>query len=217
MKTSQKGLMALIVSEGVVLESYKDGVGVWTIGIGHTASAGAPKPRPKLKITMQKALDIFNIDIQRYEADVNSAIKIKLKQHEFDALVSFHYNTGGIRRAKLTKSLNAENRTLAAEQFMGWLKPISIKSRRVKEQKLFKTGNYGNYLSAMVYGRVNNNSKPRDGIVISLANVFPKVGVRHMPTLRQITPVRPEEVITIASFIGAIWASILAFFKIRKK
>ncbi|WP_428141663.1 glycoside hydrolase family protein, partial [Bradyrhizobium sp.] len=36
--------MALISHEGIVLSRYKDSVGVWTIGVGHTKAAGNPDP-----------------------------------------------------------------------------------------------------------------------------------------------------------------------------
>ncbi|MCP3656867.1 MAG: lysozyme, partial [Herbaspirillum sp.] len=68
------------------------------------------------------------------------AIKVPLEQHEFDALVSFDFNTGGIHRAKLTKAINAGDKSGAG--FMGWLKPPEIRKRRTAEMKLFQGGDY---------------------------------------------------------------------------
>ncbi len=65
-----------------------------------------------------------------------------LEPHEFDALVSFHYNTGGIAKAALTRHLNAGDRAAAAAAFMGWLKPAGIRPRREAERDLFATGRY---------------------------------------------------------------------------
>ncbi|MEP2947392.1 MAG: hypothetical protein ABJN11_14115 [Lentilitoribacter sp.] len=48
MKTSERGLAEIASHEGIVMSKYKDSVGVWTIGIGHTKNAGAPDPE-KLK------------------------------------------------------------------------------------------------------------------------------------------------------------------------
>ena len=151
MKTSTRGLLALINHEGVVLSSYRDSVGVWTIGVGHTAGAGTPYPLVGMTITLEQAVDIFRNDIVKFENGVNRAVKVPLKQHQFDALVSFHFNTGGIARARLTKSLNAGDMDSAASQFMGWKKPKSIIGRRKKEQALFATGDYGNIETAQVY------------------------------------------------------------------
>lgn len=47
----------------------------------------------------------------------NEAVTVRLEQHEFDALVSFDFNTGGIYRANLTKQLNTGNRVKAAQSF----------------------------------------------------------------------------------------------------
>ena len=40
MKTSLKGILAILDEEAVVLSTYKDSKGVLTIGVGHTAAAG---------------------------------------------------------------------------------------------------------------------------------------------------------------------------------
>ena len=40
MRTSDRGLLALIRHEGVVPGPYLDVKGVWTFGIGHTAARG---------------------------------------------------------------------------------------------------------------------------------------------------------------------------------
>jgi lysozyme len=70
------------------------------------------------------------------------AVKVPLAPHEFDALVSFHYNTGAIARATLTKLLNSGNRVAAADAFMGWKRPPSITPRREAERDLFRHGRY---------------------------------------------------------------------------
>ena len=41
MKTSDAGLFALALHEGIVPAPYKDSVGVLTYGIGHTLGAGS--------------------------------------------------------------------------------------------------------------------------------------------------------------------------------
>lgn len=148
MKTSRKGLMAIAKSEGIVLSRYQDAVGVWTIGIGHTVLAG--KPDPKYidgELSIDSIFEMFEKDIKKYEDRVNRAVKVSLSQHEFDALVSFDYNTGGVFKAALTKSLNAGNRSKAADQFMNWTKAGGRKldalvKRRKEERDIFKSGNY---------------------------------------------------------------------------
>ena len=91
---------------------------------------------------IREAFRLFRADIVAYEAEVLRSVKVPLEPHEFYALVSFHYNTGGIATAALTRHLNMGNRVAAAAAFMGWLKPAAIRSRREAERDLFARGIY---------------------------------------------------------------------------
>ena len=149
MQTSDRGLLALIRHEGVVPGPYLDVKDVWTFGIGHTAAAGRPDPArmPRgmpgdLDAGIREAFRLLRTDLATYEVDVLRAVKVPLEPHEFDALVSFHYNTGGIAKASLTRHLNAGNRAAAAQAFMGWLRPAAIRTRREAERDLFRDGRY---------------------------------------------------------------------------
>ncbi|WP_082016125.1 lysozyme [Aureimonas altamirensis] len=152
MKMSLRGLAELAGHEGIVTSPYKDCVGVWTVGVGHTAAAGPPDPKALPgALSVEAALDLFRRDVARYEAEVEAAVTVPLCQHEFDALVSFHYNTGAIRYAGLTKALNRGDRARAAEGFLQWRKPAAILPRRRLERKLFLDGTYGHGGFANVY------------------------------------------------------------------
>ncbi|CUA90276.1 Phage-related lysozyme (muramidase), GH24 family [Chelatococcus sambhunathii] len=149
MHTTERGLLALVRHEGIVPGPYLDVKQVWTFGIGHTAAAGSPDPArmPRgmpadLDAGIREAFRVFRTDLAAYEAAVRRAVTMPLEPHEFDALVSFHYNTGGIARAALTRHLNAGNRVAAAEAFTGWLKPVAIRPRREAERDLFRHGRY---------------------------------------------------------------------------
>jgi lysozyme len=144
MKVSLRGLAEIASHEAIVLTPYRDSVGVWTIGIGHTAAAGAPDPETCGPLTLDDVMGLFARDIAKFEDGVNRAVKVPLAQHEFDALVSFHFNTGAIGRASLVDKLNAGNRAGAAAGFMAWKKPPEIIGRRTKEMELFRSGVYGN-------------------------------------------------------------------------
>jgi len=126
-----------------------DSVKVLTYGIGHTAAAGEPYPRnmtpgmPKdLDAELLRVFEVFRKDLEKYEADVNRAIKVEVSQHEFDAAVSFHFNTGGIHRASWVKALNNGDRSKAGMFIMNWKKPKTIIPRRKAEQNLFRNGIY---------------------------------------------------------------------------
>jgi lysozyme len=160
-RVSDKGVYEIADHEGVVPYPYLDSVNVWSEGIGHTANAGPPDPakRPKgVEIPLREVLEIFRRDLRKFENRVNSAVKVPLKQHEFDALVSFDFNTGGVHRAVLTKELNAGNTAAAATGFMNWVKPASLRKRRLKEQALFRDGTYSNNGFIPVY-RADANGK----------------------------------------------------------
>jgi lysozyme len=136
LRVSPQGIVALAAHEGIVPAPYLDSVGVWTYGIGHTSAAGTPFPdgMPKgmprnVDAAVDDALRLFKEDLAKYERRVRSAVRVPLSQHQFDALVSFDFNTGGIHRALLTKAINAGDQD-AARHFMGWLKPPEIRKRR---------------------------------------------------------------------------------------
>lgn len=156
MKTSTEGLISLIAHEGIVLSRYKDSVGVWTIGVGHTKAAGGLDPAMYSgTLTMNEALDLLKQDIVKYENGVNKAVTVPLKQHEFDALVSFHYNTGAIGKASFVKKLNAGDRAGAIAGIMDWKKPPEIIPRRTAERDLFAKGVYAGPM-ATVYPATND-------------------------------------------------------------
>ncbi|SET74061.1 lysozyme [Oceanicella actignis] len=149
MQMTDRGLVALARHEGIVPGPYRDATGTWTFGIGHTAAARPPDPgaMPRgmpddLEAGIREAFRVFRADLAHYEADVRRAVTVPLKPHEFDALVSFHYNTGGIARAALTRHLNAGNRVAAANAFLNWRRPASIIPRREAERDLFRHGRY---------------------------------------------------------------------------
>ncbi|MGP6089739.1 lysozyme [Antarctobacter jejuensis] len=149
MHMTDRGLLALARHEGIVPGPYLDIANVWTFGIGHTASAGDPDPATMLRgmpgdldAGIRVAFRLFRADLARYEAAVRKAVTVPLEPHEFDALVSFHYNTGAIARATLTRLLNAGDRAAAAVAFLNWRKPAAIIPRREAERDLFRDGTY---------------------------------------------------------------------------
>lgn len=149
MKTSLKGICAILSHEAIVKTTYNDGVGVLTIGAGHTAMAGPPTPRPGMRISLVEAINIFRQDLSKFEQDVNEAVSVPLDQHQFDALVSWHFNTGSIKSATLTKKLNKKDYKGASKEFARWNKAKGkvlqgLVNRRKYETDLFVNGNYGN-------------------------------------------------------------------------
>jgi len=94
MKTSQNGKNFIQQFEGLRLSAYLCPAGKWTIGYGQTSIADRPV-REDDKITLSEADELFEIALIPYENKVIQEIKVALNQHQFDALVSHTYNTGG--------------------------------------------------------------------------------------------------------------------------
>ena len=142
MKTSARGIEDLVLSEGMRLKAYRDSVNVWTIGVGHAATSGKPPiPKAGMVITREEALRIFASDLARYEADVNAVLP-NVPQHVFDGAVSFHFNTGAIKRASWVNTYKRGDMAAARAAFMSWRKPPEIIGRRTREADLIFKGKY---------------------------------------------------------------------------
>jgi lysozyme len=123
MQTSAQGVAALEFEEGVVLRVYRDPVGILTIGAGLTATSGVVKPKPGMVITAAEASRLLQLALRRnYEPAVATAMP-KAKQHEFDAGVVFHFNTGAIDRATWVKKWRAKaGRAAITARLIQWNK-----------------------------------------------------------------------------------------------
>lgn len=155
MTTSAKGKLEIISHEAIVVCPYLDSVGVWTWGIGHTSGAGEPHPADMPKGVASPIPDVlaaFSKDLAKYEDRVRRAFTRPLTQAQFDAAVSFDFNTGAIDRASWVRAFNAgSNRLTVSGDFMIWRTPGSIIDRRKAECALFFDGKYSNYGTASVY------------------------------------------------------------------
>jgi lysozyme len=122
--TSPDGRKAIAQREGNKLTAYKDSIGIWTIGVGHTAAAGNPAPRAGMTITAAESDEILSRDLRLFEKAVRDAVTVPLAQHEFDALVSLAFNigAGAFAKSTLVKKLNAGDRAGAANAFLSWNK-----------------------------------------------------------------------------------------------
>ena len=121
---SPHGLAKLKQWEGLKTKAYKDSGGVWTIGYGHTATAGEPKPRAGMVITAAEAESILLKDLTQYEAAIENNVKVKLTDNQFAALVSFVYNIplASFKKSTLLKKLNQGNYDAVPTELMKWTK-----------------------------------------------------------------------------------------------
>ena len=95
MKTSKKGIELIKKWEGCKLDSYKCSAGHDTIGYGNTFYEDGKKVKVGDKITKQRAEELLANLLPKFEAIVNKKVTVPLAQNQFDALVSYTWNTGG--------------------------------------------------------------------------------------------------------------------------
>lgn len=155
MKMSQNGIRLLTQWEGCELEPYKDSADLWTIGVGHlvkqhelrsgTIRIGGEQVEWKNGISFEQALDLLAQDLRVFEVAVERAVKVPLKQHQFDALTSFCFNVGGrnFRNSTLLKKLNLGIYNNIPAQLMRWVyaggrKVSGLINRRRNEAKLWR-------------------------------------------------------------------------------
>ncbi len=136
---NEAGLALVKDFEGLRLQAYQDSAGVWTIGYGHTAAAGAPTPGPGLVITEAEAERILRQDLQVFEAEVARLVEVPTNDNEFAALVSLCFNIGAQAFASSTclKRLNRGDRKGAAEALTWWNK-ATVEGRKVRLRGLVR-------------------------------------------------------------------------------
>lgn len=111
----------------------------WTIGWGSTGGDIGPGT-----VWTQDQCDArFDLDTARYAAEVAAVIRgAPTTQRQFDALVSFHYNTGRIARATLTRKHCAGDFVGAEAEFGKWIHNDGkvlrgLVRRRAEEARLY--------------------------------------------------------------------------------
>lgn len=142
-KCTKKGLFSIAAHEACYLYAYKDAVGVWTKGFGSTKNVN-----PGDKLTLDQAFKLFFDEIKIYEKRVNRAVgHVINKPHEFDALVSFDYNTGAIFKGSVDDKLRkgvidkALNTLVKYNKGKGRVLTGLVK-RRTEEINMFRKGIY---------------------------------------------------------------------------
>lgn len=164
---SKKCIKLVKEFEGLYLKSYKDEVGVWTIGYGITNADKAITKvtvRAGLKITektadnwLEKALNKKYLPkVMKYNS------KYKWNQNEIDALVSFAYNIGSIDM--LTANGTRSRATIAAKMLQynkaGGKVLNGLTRRRKAERELFLAAVKKKATKKKTYATVNTKKDP---------------------------------------------------------
>lgn len=144
MKLSEKGLDLIKLFEGCKLTAYQCPAGIWTIGWGTTEPIQGKAICKGMTITQKQADQLLLDNLIQYEQGVTKAVKVKLNQNQFDALVSFTYNCGiqALQRSDLLIYVNQKDFLKAANEFERWNKANGVVlggliKRRKAEKELF--------------------------------------------------------------------------------
>lgn len=140
MKVSPAGVTLIKEFEGFPRggRPYKDMVGVWTIGYGHTEGVGPGSPR----LSEAQASELLRRDLDKKYGPAVNQLNVKLSQHRFDALVSFVYNCGPgaiSTSTRIGRALRREDWAGAADALLQWNKaggaPVAGLTRRRKAER----------------------------------------------------------------------------------
>lgn len=143
MKISDRGIRFIKQEEGERLVSYRDVVGIWTIGVGHTGSVDGLPVHKEMRIDAKKSTELLLMDLRTVERAINKDVIAAMNQNQYDALCSLIFNIGigAFRDSTLRKRLNAGDYKGAADAFLMWKRAGSAKDillpRRERERALF--------------------------------------------------------------------------------
>jgi lysozyme len=145
-KVSDKLIKLLRHHEGVRNKPYQCPAKLWTVGIGHLIGDGKTLPPEWNKTFTNEEIDaILKRDLNRFELGVHKMLpNVFLRQHEFDALVSFCFNLGlgCFQRSTIRQALLRGDKEAAMESLVKYCRAggkilKGLQNRRLDERKLF--------------------------------------------------------------------------------
>jgi GH24 family phage-related lysozyme (muramidase) len=147
------GLALIKEFEGLRTTAYRDPVGIWTIGYGHTSMAGPPEVTSGMRITEADAEEILKRDLRKFEQGIRDRVSVSLNSNQFSALVSFAFNVGlgAFQNSTMRRLLNGGDYSGAANEFPRWVKAggrtlQGLVRRRNAERALFLSQDYSQFL-----------------------------------------------------------------------
>lgn len=154
--------MEVACHEALIRQAYKDSVGVLTWCVGMTSATGHSVDRYIGKpASLQHCMNLYAWALTKYAEQVIEVFNDHpLTKAQFAAAVSFHWNTGAIKRASWVKHFKAGNMAAAKKAFMSWVKPPEIKGRREKERDLLFDGKWSNDGTMTEFTRLTSKMTP---------------------------------------------------------
>ena len=147
MNVSKAGIALIKHHEGVRSRPYRCPANLWTVGVGHLIGNGKLLPDSYNRTFSQEEIDgILKSDLRRFELGVSKMLpNVLLRQHEFDALVSFCFNLGlgCFQRSTLRQALLRGDKTAAMESLLKYCRAgckilRGLQTRRLDEKALFE-------------------------------------------------------------------------------
>jgi lysozyme len=143
-----KAAIALIKHhEGVRSRPYRCPANLWTVGVGHLIGDGKSLPDSWNRIFSQEEIDgILKSDLRRFELGVHKMLpNVPLRQHEFDAIISFCFNLGlgCFQRSTIRQALLRGDKKAAMESLVKYCRAggkilRGLQIRRLDERALFE-------------------------------------------------------------------------------
>lgn len=121
----------------------------WTIGYGNTFYEDGRPVKKCDKITKERAEELFANIVAKFSENTELYLEKEVKQHQFDALVSFSYNVGigSFKTSTLLKEVNKSpnDYNTITIQFMRWNKQSGkvlqgLVRRRISEANIYCNG-----------------------------------------------------------------------------
>jgi|GEM_PF-1605037 len=126
---SAEGVSLIKRLEGFRANLYNDQAGHCTIGYGtlvhHGNCNGAASEQPyRSGVTEAQAEQLLMERVNEFQRTVNDAVRVELRQNQYDSLVSFVYNigSGAFRGSTLLRELNAGNYARVPAEMRKWVK-----------------------------------------------------------------------------------------------
>lgn len=145
-KASKEAIKLIRHHEGIRNKPYQCSAKLWTVGVGHLIGDGKTLPPEWNKTFTNEEIDgILKSDLNRFELGVSKMLpNVPLRQHEFDAIISFCFNLGlgCFQRSTIRQALLRGDKEAAMESLVKYCRAggkilKGLQNRRLDERKLF--------------------------------------------------------------------------------
>jgi len=145
---SKSGIILIKHHEGIRNKPYKCPAGLWTVGVGHLIGNGKSLPDSWNRTFTPAEIDlILKKDLKRFEDGLLRLLpNVRLKQNEFDALVSFCFNLGlgCFQRSTIRQAILRGDKKKAMESLLKYCRAggkilRGLQIRRLDEKALFES------------------------------------------------------------------------------